>query len=325
MGYISLASGQVNERPWSAMDLLQKAGDLGLGGIEVPLAAKVPSFEGRIVELPPVSDDLAGVLRDRQLALIADFGILIDHSADELIQYVRRAHLLGARVVRAIISNLLCGDRRPLSEGWAQRLRATARRLSEVLPVAEDLGICIAVENHQDASVDDLLDLAEMVHHSSAFGVTLDTGNPLATGEDPVEACRRLAPIIRHVHLKDYTIHFAPDGYRLVRCAAGEGVVDFPAILRILSEHGHPLRPGIEIAAQSARTIPILDPSWWTTYPARDARQLLPVLRLLWGRGVPADVPFATVWESAGESRAVLADEWKLVQQSAAYFAQHDV
>ncbi len=50
-------------------------------------------------------------------------------------------------------------------------------------------------------------------------------------GEDPVEAARASAPLIRHVHLKDYTIHFAPEGYRLVRCAAGDGVIDFPAIL----------------------------------------------------------------------------------------------
>ena len=39
-----------------------------------------------------------------------------------------------------------------------------------------------AVENHQDGASDDFLWLAEQVQFSPAFGVTLDTGNPLAVG-----------------------------------------------------------------------------------------------------------------------------------------------
>src|SRR5205085_1495227 len=78
---------------------------------------------------------------------------------------------------------------------------------------------------------------------SDAYGVCLDTGNPLSVGQEPVEAARRLGPLIRHVHLKDYTVHFAPEGYRLVRCAAGEGCVDFPAILEIVRASGHDVLP----------------------------------------------------------------------------------
>src|SRR5207253_10391365 len=107
-----------------------------------------------------------------------------------------------------------------------------------------------------------LIRLAEMSGNSPAFGVTLDTGNPLSVGEEPVEAARRLAPLIRHVHLKDYTIHFAPEGYRLVRCAAGAGVIDFLEILRIVRESAHDVIPGIEIAAQHTRTIPLLEEGW---------------------------------------------------------------
>src|SRR5207237_1970735 len=101
-----------------------------------------------------------------------------------------------------------------------------AERLREVLPVAEELGLALAVENHQDATTEDLIRLYEMSGSSPAFGITLDTGNPLSVGEEPVEAAERLAPLVRHIHLKDYTIHFAPEGYRLVRCAAGDGCID---------------------------------------------------------------------------------------------------
>ncbi len=162
-----------------------------------------------------------------------------------------------------------------MRRGWPARLAAVAGRLREVLPLAEELGLTIAMENHQDATTADLLSLHEMSGNSPAYGITFDTGNPLAMGEDPLEAARALAPLIRHVHLKDYSIHFAPEGYRLVRCAAGDGVIDFPAILRMVGANGHHVVPGIEIAAQAMRTIPILDPGWWTTYPNRDARDLV--------------------------------------------------
>src|SRR5206468_7323001 len=158
--------------------------------------------------------------------------------------YLKAAAAVGAKVVRSTLSGILCGDRRKLEGGWDARLAAVAQRLNEVLPCAEDLGMAIAMENHQDATTADLLSLAEMVGYSPAFGVTLDTGNPLAVGEEPVEAARRLAPIIRHVHLKDYTIHFAPEGYRLVRCAAGDGVIDFPAILDVVRRNGRDVTPG---------------------------------------------------------------------------------
>lgn len=97
--------------------------------------------------------------------------------------------------------NLLCGDRRKIDGGWPTRLRGTGKRLLKVLPIAEELGLTIAIENHQDATADDLLKLWDLVGQSPAFGITLDTGNPLAVGEDPVEMCRRIAPLIRHVHL----------------------------------------------------------------------------------------------------------------------------
>src|SRR5205823_10821652 len=139
-------------------------------------------------------------------------------------------------------------------------------------------------------------------------------------GEEPVEAARRLAPIIRHVHLKDYTIHFAPEGYRLVRCAAGEGVIDFPEILRVVREGCRDVLPGIEIAAQQTRTIPILEDGWWACHAPRQARQVIGALRVLWDKGRLAHEPYSSAWERDEDSDAVAAEEWRLVRRSAAYF-----
>lgn len=320
MGYLPAQDGTRHPAPLDLFGLMDAAAELGLEGAEFPLSRRAPSFDGKYVETPAPAGDIRAALEERGLRVVADYGAILDHDAEHLRDALRGAASVGAKVVRATLSVILCGDRRKLECGWPAHRDSLAQRLNEVLPLAEELGVCIAVENHQDATSDDLLCLADAVGNSPAFGVTLDAGNPLAVGEGPVEFARRIAPLIRHIHLKDYTIHFAPEGFRLVRCAAGDGVVDFPAILEIARGNGHDILPGIEIAAQATRTIPLLEDTWWDCYPARQKEHLVEALRVLWAQGRPAEEPYSSPWERGENSEAVAADEWDIARRSAAYF-----
>ncbi|MBV9851331.1 MAG: sugar phosphate isomerase/epimerase [Armatimonadetes bacterium] len=310
MGSLPTKAGERVGEPLGIPGLLDAAMGMGLAGVELGL----PSPE----TLPP--EAFGEALAARGLRVVLDFGVLAAAEAGEIRAYLQAAAALGARVVRVMLSRVLCGDRRALADGWEAHLQRSAERLREVLPFAEDHGLCLAMENHQDATSDDLLRLAEMTGHSPAYGVTLDTGNPLAVAEDPVEYARRIAPLIRHVHLKDYTLHFAPEGYRLVRCAAGDGVIDFPAILGIIRRNGHDVLPGIEIGAQATRTIPLLEPDWWACYPPTTTTQFLPALCLLWEKGRPQDEPYSSAWERGADSATVAAEEWDVLRRSVAYF-----
>ena len=310
IGLLPTKDGAAHPAPLRCLDLLDAAAAMGLAGVEFLL----PGSEEMSVER------LREELLTRNLRLVADYPALMGADAETFRAYLQSAAKAGAKVVRAMLSGTLCGDRRALAGGWDAHLAIIATRLKEVLPYAEALGVCIAVENHQDATTEDLLRLAEGVNYSPSFGVTLDTGNSLAVGQEPVETARRLAPLIRHVHLKDYTLHFAPQGYRLVRCAAGRGVINFPAILKIIYANGRDVLPGIEIAAQATRTIPLLDPAWWEHYPVRPVTELLPVLQILWRKGRPEDEPYSSAWEQGADSAAVSAEEWDVLTQSVRYF-----
>lgn len=312
MGYLPTRDGKPHPRPMTAIDLMDAAVEMNLEGIEFPL----PSTD------PDRIEALRDALQSRGLHVIADFMVLVDSDCQTIGTFLRACDRLGAKVARALISTILCGDRRSIPGGWDARLAAIAKRLREVLPLAEELGLCVALENHQDATTDDLVRLHEMSGSSPAYGITLDTGNPLSVGEDPVETARKLAPLIRHVHLKDYTIHFAPEGYRLARCAAGEGCIDFPAILKIVRENCRDIIPGIEIAAQPTRTIPLLEEGWWACYPPRHAHDFIDALRLLWKKGRPSHEPYSSAWERGEDSDAISTDEWELVRRSIAYFQQ---
>ena len=320
MGYLATKSGERAANPLTPNQFVDEAVRLGVSGVEFPLLSRVPVFDGGFAEAASFSGDLPDALRRNNLTFIADHGALLDNEAEHTIDYMKAAAANGAAVVRCILSHILCGDRREFPGGWTAHRIALAARLRALLPAAESLGISLAVENHQDATSEDLLELYEESGCSPAFGITLDTGNPLAVCEDPVEYTQRIAPFIRHIHMKDYTVHFAPGGYRLVRCAAGDGVIDFPEILRIVRANGHPVSPAIEIAAQATRTVPMLEEGWWRCYPQNHAAYLPAALKLLWTKGRPAGEPYSSCWERGECSVDVIADEWDVVNRSVEYF-----
>jgi 3-oxoisoapionate decarboxylase len=311
LGLLKTKDGSLPKKPVTVFDLMDWARLRGLSGVDIPLPDDLSA------------EAIRDALAERDLRLIAECMALLSQSAEENLQAIRKANAAGAKVVRFCLSGVLEGKRGQLPGGWLAHREALVHRMREVLPVAEELGVSLAFENHQDADTSDFLYLYEKSGESSSFGVCLDTGNPLAVGEDPVETARTLAPLIRHVHLKDYTVHFAPEGYRLVRCVAGEGVVDFPEILKIVRNNGFTdLLPGIEIAAQATRTIPMLDPTWWTEFPPRDARTLLGPLGILWKQGIAKETPYSSAWERGEGSEAVIAEEWDVLEKSAVYFTE---
>ena len=62
----------------------------------------------------------------------------------------------------------------------------------------------IAIENHQDFTSADLIELCAQA--GEAVGITLDTGNSFPVGEAALDFARTVAPRVLHVHLKDYRV-----------------------------------------------------------------------------------------------------------------------
>jgi sugar phosphate isomerase/epimerase len=231
------------------------------------------------------------------------------------------ARAIGARTLRLTISRILEGDRRAVGlAGWEEMRLAAARRLREARPVAEAHCVAMAIENHQDADSDDLVWLCEYVG-GEFIGVNLDTGNSLAVGEGPVEFAERIAPFLKNVHLKEYRMHRTPPGYRLVRCAVGDGVVDFPALFRLFAAAAPEATCSIELGATQARHIRLLEDDYWAPFPPRPISRLLPALRLLQRFGIPETEEWRTPHEQ-GVPDAERADyERSEFERSVAYLA----
>ncbi len=118
---------------------------------------------------------------------------------------------------------------------WDDQLEATAKFLKALSPALRACGSTISVETHEEITSHEVLALIERVG-ADVVSATLDTGNAVARGEDPVAAARRLGPHIRQLHVKDVLLFKTEKGFlRNVR-PAGDGVIDFAAIAAILRE-----------------------------------------------------------------------------------------
>lgn len=244
------------------------------GLIELALRHGLQSIEGASGWWNPADRAAINACRDRlangSLAVFADTGSH-DYATDvsPLTSAIDVAVAIGSPIVRTTISGLLEGDRRSLgTDGWRAHLEGLIAPLKVAMEKAETAGIDVGLENHQDICSHELVWLCEQVG-SSRLGVTMDVGNAYAVGETPLAFARRVLPILKHVHFKDYTVHGSESGFRLKRCALGEGIVDWPSMIALFDAEAPQVHGCIELGATQARHIRLFEPDWWSTYPAR--------------------------------------------------------
>ena len=190
--------------------------------------------------------------------------------------------------------------------------------LREAAPCAAAAGVRIAIENHQDFGSAELVAFCEEAGPS--VGICYDTGNSFPVAEAPLDFTKTVAPHVAHVHLKDYRVQFTDEGYRLIRCAIGDGAVPIAAIAEILAAHHPWLTAVLEPGALEARHVRLLTPGWWHQYPPKPAAALAACIAAARHRHLPEDADWRTPWER-GEDGALEAYELDMIRKSAANMA----
>ncbi len=315
---------------YSADQLMDMAVDHGLGGVEFPPDDCLPDLS------PSTLEHVRNRAGGNGLFVVADGGEI---EAGMLRRLIPATAGLGASTLRVVMSGVLGGDRRPLAGRWDAHLARCGEILHEVLPLAAEHGVTIAVENHSDATSHDMRWLCEKLD-SAYIGITLDVGNVLAVCEEPIGYTKRLLPYLRHVHLKDYTIHPSDEGYRIARCPLGSGVVDFPNLLALVDGYrnetgqadesgrtGQPVQVSeitktIELGAIYARHVRMLMNDYWAEYPERDIGDLLPFLRLYWSHVRPGTEDWRTPREKNESMEALRTYETRQFEDSVAYLKE---
>ena len=162
----------------------------------------------------------------------------------ELGRWIEAAARMGNDVLRITAGSPASRGDEP-AEVLVERLVGPVRRAVEH---AADRGIRLALENHGDLRVADILDLITAVDRPG-LGVCLDNVNLIRVGDDMADGTRALAPYTLLVQLKDHeagdpTVWGGP-----VCTALGEGVADLDGLLAILAEAGFDGPVCVELAS----------------------------------------------------------------------------
>jgi 3-oxoisoapionate decarboxylase len=302
IGMQGAGSPRVNPAPLGMAGFIALARGLG---------ARCVELDGRwLTGVPEVvlRDTGADLTSSGLTVIVSDW--LTQTPGETLAGAIGSATAVGAALLRLHLTPVLEGARARWGSRWDTMVAHGRATLTEGARRAGDAGLPLAVENHQDFTSEELIALTDDL---PGVGLVLDTGNPLAVGEDPLAFVRRAGPRIRHVHLKDYRAQFTADGFRLVRCAIGDGCVPFAELAAALPSG---LTASIEPGALEARHIRLFRPDWWPGYPPRDASELATALGRLHQHALAADAEWRTPWEQQAPGQEIAAYELGQIRRS---------
>ncbi len=288
---------------------LEHCHGLGAGGIQTDLS----SLEG------------TGLRRLRHNA--EQYGMFIEGSASlprahaDLSRFqddVRAAKTAGASVIRTA----MLGGHRYETFATMGAFKAFAQQSWTSLTLAEPIlrkrRMKLAVENHKDWRVDEMLQMMKRI--SSEFvGICVDTGNSIALLEGPIAIAEAFAPHACSVHLKDMAVQESEDGFLLAEVPLGEGLLNLPRIVAALRQAQPDLDFSLEMITRDPLKIPCLTKEYWPTMPTVPGADL--ARTLAWVREHdPAD-PLPQVGRLTAAERLRLEDE--NVRKSLSHAQQH--
>jgi sugar phosphate isomerase/epimerase len=279
------------------------AREMGATCIELDARWLMPMADG---ELTRLGEELAA---SGMTPICSDW--LTQEPGETLAGPIRCASAIGASLLRIHLTPVLEGARARWGARWGEMVAHARATLKTEARRADDAGLVLAVENHQDLTSEELITIADET--GGHVGLVLDTGNPFAVGEDPLEFMRRAAHRVRHVHLKDYVAQFTDEGYRLIRCAIGDGCVPLSELADMLPQG---VTASIEPGALEARHIRLFARDWWHGYPPREASELGTALGRLHQRRLAEDADWRTPWETLADGASIVSYEMAQIRRS---------
>ena len=299
---LGLESFSTRNSGLDAIGVLALAKDLGLEGVlfelspftsfkdnDLDAVREFAEQNGLFLELGMGSLFRWHPMAEKGRTLLAEAGYDMSVSdAGVVIHHLNVAKRLGSPLLRCVAGNLFTRD-----EGYDMAALAddAVAILREACKAAEDMGIKIALENHADFTVRELVSIHARVG-SPAFGFTLDSANLAFDLDDPLRLARIMAPYSFTTHFKNYRIVRTPQGLALENCALGDGEIDVVAIAETLAEHHPEANINIEIHSQFAPfTLNLFEEGFFQRHPSPPGDGLAWYLSQSWEKAIPSEQP----------------------------------
>ncbi len=184
---------------------------------------------------------------------------------ERLLTGLRAAKAVGAKAMRCYLGS--SADR--LGEpGIEAHMQNTIDLFHSVRSEAVDLGVKIALENHDgDMQAREVKTIIEQ-SGKDFVASCLDAGNPLWVVEDPFVSLETLAPYVVTTHVRDSILFEHPRGAAGQWVALGDGTVDMVKFASRFRELCPQSSMQLEIiTGRPPRVIPYLEQDFWKAFP----------------------------------------------------------
>jgi sugar phosphate isomerase/epimerase len=216
--------GHENPCSMSLVEFLEQAIHFGFDGVQI--CDNLPIYDLPVSKCKAIKNKL---LEQEMFIETGGRGLELSY----IKKLFQTSYYLGAELVRVVAE---IEDRRD-ENAVRRKLDHIIQSLKTALPLAKDMGLKIAIENHATLNSSDILYIVQTVDDES-LGVCIDTMNSILQAEHPTETARTLAFHALTVHLKDFTIAKLPGHFQIEGVALGDGIVDFPQIISLLRKAG---------------------------------------------------------------------------------------
>jgi sugar phosphate isomerase/epimerase len=266
---------------------------LGAGGVQmaIPLDTDVKKLRAR--------------LERHQMFFEGDIRLL-ERPGDDTAAFEKGLRMfkeLGAPCVRTVCFS----GRRYENFSTLQQYKDWNANASAVLdvcvPIADKVGIPLAMENHKDRVVDDEVEVLKK-YSSANFGALVDFGNNIAMCDDPMEVVTKLAPYVKSCHIKNMGVQNYADGFLLSEVVFEDGFMDIPAMWAILKKSNPKLLPTHELITRDPLKVPVLTDKYWATWPDRSGKYLADTIRLVNANASKKPLPVISTLSPEGQLQA---------------------
>ena len=209
----------------------------------------------------------------------------------------------GATVLRTVSMSGRRYEVFSSAEQFRQFVDQSWKSLTLAEPIAAKQRVKLAVENHKDWRMDEMLGWLKRL--SSEFvGVCLDTGNSVALLEEPHAVVETFAPWTFTTHFKDMAVAESDDGFLLSEVPLGEGFLDLKRIVATLRKSQPDVRLNLEMITRDPLRVPCLSPKYWATLGDVPARELADALTRVRRHKHPRALPTISALSHAEQLRA---------------------
>ena len=249
----------------NAFQMLQHCESIGAGGIQVGSGNWTQDFTGKVRDFREKKElYLEGSIRLPQS----------EADVDRFTQEAKYSMEAGATILRTACLSGRRYENFETGQAFEEFKAGSIKAVYRAIPVLEKFNLKLAIENHKDWRVEDLIALLKYFDHE-LLGVNLDTGNNISFLEDPMNVVESLAPFSFTTHLKDMGVQHYEDGFLLSEVPLGSGQLDLHKMVSVCLSHNPDIKFNLEMITRNPLKVPCFTDKYWATFEQLPARNLM--------------------------------------------------